>query len=616
MDETLTIVIPFWNGHATLPRLLKSLPPEIPVIIINDYGSKAPRVDRANTQIVNLNARGYFSGACNAGFKACATDVLILNQDIWFNGIAWLAGVREAQAQKNLATYGHGVLAHPAWPNGYVQGTFMYVSRTAYEKVGGFDKALYPLWGATCEWQLRACRAGFSAYVLAEIPGMQHAKRRRYGSAIERALKQEPTKRGQFIRTPPEVSVIVPEYNYGHFLSECLESILAQTFQSFEIVVVDDASTDGSAEVAAAFHDPWKGVRVLKHGHNRGTAATLNAGIRASFGKYIYIVSADDLLEPWALEQLYQEAIRAGRNFVYGDLLWQENGGRRTFKLSHYDFDKLLQRNHVPACIMYPRIAWKEAQGYPEQFNDGREDWAFAVALGRAGWCGKHVGQTGYIVRRHKHNRSKRNSDQREYFLGKLKETYPDVYQGVYPMACCGRRGKKKATVEKNKGVVAQAVESGPGQDWRLLEYLGKNVGRETYWTPDGRRYKFGRSQRYIKNWIPPDAAKVLKRDYPGIFRDITPIVPKETESLVKEPEIPELVGEELPEIDTVFTAEPQPPTVQYDEQESELFTANVVVNATQSALLLATEHEIDLSTIEGTGKDGKILVKDVRKLL
>src|SRR6185503_20549111 len=107
------------------------------------------------------------------------------------------------------------------WPKGYVQGTFMFMRRDALEKIGGLNAVDYPLWGATAEWQLRACRAGFEALPLDSIPGFEHARGQApYGSSIKATLEAEPAKRATFIRTPPEISVIIPSYNYGRYLRD------------------------------------------------------------------------------------------------------------------------------------------------------------------------------------------------------------------------------------------------------------------------------------------------------------------------------------------------------------------------------------------------------------
>jgi glycosyltransferase involved in cell wall biosynthesis/peptidoglycan/xylan/chitin deacetylase (PgdA/CDA1 family)/SAM-dependent methyltransferase len=95
----------------------------------------------------------------------------------------------------------------------------------------------------------------------------------------------------------PLISVIIPSYNHAHFLTEAIESVLAQTYSHYEIVVVDDGSTDNTAEVAGRY----PGVRCVRQ-DNHGLAAARNTGIRKSSGDYLVFLDADDRLLPCALE--------------------------------------------------------------------------------------------------------------------------------------------------------------------------------------------------------------------------------------------------------------------------------------------------------------------------
>ena len=93
----------------------------------------------------------------------------------------------------------------------------------------------------------------------------------------------------------PTVSFIVPCYKLAHFLSECVNSILCQTFTDFEVLIMDDCSPDDTPEVAASFLDPR--VHHFRHTENLGHLRNYNRGIALSQGKYIWIISADDRLQ-------------------------------------------------------------------------------------------------------------------------------------------------------------------------------------------------------------------------------------------------------------------------------------------------------------------------------
>jgi len=140
-----TIVIPFYNGHQYLDRLLFSIPESIPVILVDDISDKPlTQVNRSNTQIIRLAEKGYFTGAVNKGIEACDNDVLILNQDTYFTDDSWLNFISENKSQYGL--FGERVGNHPAWPNRYIHGTFMYIRRDVINTIGLMDAENYPLW--------------------------------------------------------------------------------------------------------------------------------------------------------------------------------------------------------------------------------------------------------------------------------------------------------------------------------------------------------------------------------------------------------------------------------------------------------------------------------------
>jgi glycosyltransferase involved in cell wall biosynthesis len=94
----------------------------------------------------------------------------------------------------------------------------------------------------------------------------------------------------------PRVTVFVPVWNRAHVLRECLQSVLAQSYADFELLVIDDGSTDGSAEVARAQGDPR--IRVVVQERNQGIPATRNHGLRLARGEYLAVVDSDDVSDP------------------------------------------------------------------------------------------------------------------------------------------------------------------------------------------------------------------------------------------------------------------------------------------------------------------------------
>jgi glycosyltransferase involved in cell wall biosynthesis len=95
------------------------------------------------------------------------------------------------------------------------------------------------------------------------------------------------------------VSVVIPTYNSAHLLDDALQSVLEQTYKDFEIIVVDDGSTDNTSEVVSKYNDKLHYFRV----DNRGPAKARNYGISKATGKYIAFLDADDKWLPTKLEK-------------------------------------------------------------------------------------------------------------------------------------------------------------------------------------------------------------------------------------------------------------------------------------------------------------------------
>ena len=105
----------------------------------------------------------------------------------------------------------------------------------------------------------------------------------------------------------PTISVIIPMYNAEKYIEQCLTNLLIQTFQNFEVIVVDDQSTDNSFALAKKFLPKFnRKLKVLQMEQNSGSPGEpRNFGIQYSKGKYIYFLDSDDMLIPTALEELY-----------------------------------------------------------------------------------------------------------------------------------------------------------------------------------------------------------------------------------------------------------------------------------------------------------------------
>ena len=101
------------------------------------------------------------------------------------------------------------------------------------------------------------------------------------------------------------VSIIIPTFNRCQLLQEAIKSVLNQTYHNFELIVVDDYSQDGTLDVVKNFNDAR--VVYLRQKENGGISVACNAGIKKAKGEFIFILNDDDLLAPFALEELVKK---------------------------------------------------------------------------------------------------------------------------------------------------------------------------------------------------------------------------------------------------------------------------------------------------------------------
>ena len=190
----------------------------------------------------------------------------------------------------------------------------------------------------------------------------------------------------------PVVSVVVPCYGQAHFLEEAVESVVAQTFQDWELIVVDDGSPDDTRDVArrlAAAH-PDRSIRLLEK-TNGGLADARNAGIRAARGAYILPLDADDVLDPRMLAACVDLLDREhGVAIAYTDL---EHFGEvsRIVRAGEFHARNLRRENQLNYCSMYRRTAWEQTGGYDDLMSLGYEDWDFWVRCAGQGLIARRI---------------------------------------------------------------------------------------------------------------------------------------------------------------------------------------------------------------------------------
>ena len=177
----------------------------------------------------------------------------------------------------------------------------------------------------------------------------------------------------------PEVSVILPCYNSHRFLQQTIDSLRAQTFRDFEIILVNDGSTDpDTISFIASLADD---VQVIEQ-HNMGLSAARNTGIRAARGTLILPLDCDDWLDPTTLQKMRDRLHELPESaFVYTHM--RMTGDLTGTLEKDYNYFEQLFFNQLPYCLMLRRVIWQQIGGYDESMRRGYEDWEYNIRLGR-----------------------------------------------------------------------------------------------------------------------------------------------------------------------------------------------------------------------------------------
>jgi glycosyltransferase involved in cell wall biosynthesis len=149
----------------------------------------------------------------------------------------------------------------------------------------------------------------------------------------------------------PQVSVIIPTYNRGWIIKEAIDSVLAQDFKDFELIVVDDGSTDNTSEVFASYGND---IKVLFQ-KNKGVSAARNRGIAEASGQFIAFLDSDDLWLPQKLSTQVEFFNQVSEAFIcQTEEIWIRNGRRVNPKKRHKKASGMIFKPSLELCLVSP----------------------------------------------------------------------------------------------------------------------------------------------------------------------------------------------------------------------------------------------------------------------
>jgi len=192
----------------------------------------------------------------------------------------------------------------------------------------------------------------------------------------------------------PTVSVIIPFFNGGRFLDGLMATLAAQTYRDFEIIIVNDGSTEQAS--LNALQKLGSTARVIDQ-ENRYLPGARNTGFREARAEFVLPLDQDDRLEPSFLAEtlsVLREA-PADVGFVYTYMRFA--GAISGIYVSRFDPFTQLFMNYLPYCMLIRKSAWAAVHGYNEAMRDGSDDWDFSIRLAQAHYRGVEIAKPLFI---------------------------------------------------------------------------------------------------------------------------------------------------------------------------------------------------------------------------
>lgn len=196
----------------------------------------------------------------------------------------------------------------------------------------------------------------------------------------------------------PVVSIIVPCYNQADFLSESLESVRQQTYESWECIIINDGSTDTTEAVAKDWVQKDKRFKLISI-PNGGLANARNTGIKEATGTYILPLDADDKIASEYLK-LGREAFQKDPTLKVVYCKAEKFGAvEETWDLKDYSLEKLAFSNMIFCSAFFKKTDWEKVGGYDVNMKYGLEDWEFWIAILKHGGMVKRLDYIGFFYR-------------------------------------------------------------------------------------------------------------------------------------------------------------------------------------------------------------------------
>ena len=235
-------------------------------------------------------------------------------------------------------------------------------------------------------------------------------------------------------KNSPIITVVIPNFNDKDYIQEAINSVLNQTFQNFEVLIVDDGSNVETKRVLNKLQSDR--IRLITQ-KNKGLSAARNTGFKAAKGEYVLTIDADDTVEATFLEKaisilennpLYGAVSCHCKVFIKKNKVISEHKPK-----GGYVNDFLFDNNSVSFALIRKKT-WEEVGGYDEKMLKGFEDWEFWISITKIGWIVGMIPELLFNYRQKETSMSKHSKEyHRETNLNYIFKKHEDIYKNHFP---------------------------------------------------------------------------------------------------------------------------------------------------------------------------------------
>lgn len=169
------------------------------------------------------------------------------------------------------------------------------------------------------------------------------------------------------MKTSPLVSIVLPTFNGSRYIAQSIQSCLDQTFTDWEMIVVDDGSTDGTPDLVEGFMARDPRIRMIRHGVNKKLPGALNTGFAGAQGTYFTWTSDDNRYRPEALARMVEVLDSHPEiDIVYADHTWIDAEGRAIKTVQVQPPEALVRKACIGLCFLHRRAVFETLNGYDE----------------------------------------------------------------------------------------------------------------------------------------------------------------------------------------------------------------------------------------------------------